>query len=235
MGRIIFFVLLLVCTAAAHASDTKVSALKEPDYKSEKPLYLRIAFGDESGKIMWGVIDESEGTGKGYDIVYLDVDMDLNLKNNSPIKFPKAKRRSDQRKYMAKFSFDGPMGDKKGKYTLDIYALGSVWYKDKPLDKTYFRWDLDIEGWNYHFINGLMGLYASVDKAFNGKPVRLGVPCKWEINHSPKEFEMRINVGLKDKNGCTLRSLRNRSGRLSPQLTLLSGKKVVKEAKMEFG
>jgi len=48
---------------------------KEPAYSSEKPVYLKLALNEDGSKTMSVVFDESKGTGKGYDVLYADVDL----------------------------------------------------------------------------------------------------------------------------------------------------------------
>jgi hypothetical protein len=53
--------------------------LKEPKYVSEKPLYRFFAFGPEGKSVMAMVLDESQGTGKGYDVYYVDLNFDRDI------------------------------------------------------------------------------------------------------------------------------------------------------------
>jgi hypothetical protein len=62
-----------------------------PAFKSEKPLYGTVWFGGEYGNKYSGTqyhfaIDESAGTGKGYDKLYFDLNPDLDLTNDKPYK-----------------------------------------------------------------------------------------------------------------------------------------------------
>ncbi len=53
--------------------------LKEPKYVSAKPIYRFFAFGPEGKSVMAMVLDESQGTGKGYDVYYLDLNFDRDI------------------------------------------------------------------------------------------------------------------------------------------------------------
>ncbi|MBL7185397.1 MAG: hypothetical protein ISS70_03660 [Phycisphaerae bacterium] len=60
-----------------------------PAFKSDKPLYGAIRFGggydqEDSGILYHFAVDESRGTGKGYDRLYFDLDRDLDLANDEP-------------------------------------------------------------------------------------------------------------------------------------------------------
>jgi len=45
---------------------------EQPNYSSEKPLYAKVALTEDGSKVLSLVFDESEGTGKGYDVLYAD-------------------------------------------------------------------------------------------------------------------------------------------------------------------
>jgi len=53
--------------------------LKEPKYGSAMPAYRFLAFGPEGRTIVALVADESQGTGKGYDTLYVDLNADHDL------------------------------------------------------------------------------------------------------------------------------------------------------------
>ena len=48
--------------------------LEQPDYNSKKLYYYAAKYGDADDKIHTLVLDESKGTGRGYDTVYVDLD-----------------------------------------------------------------------------------------------------------------------------------------------------------------
>ncbi len=53
--------------------------LVEPTYASQKPAYRFFAFGPEGKSLLAMALDESQGTGQGYDVVYVDLDLDGQL------------------------------------------------------------------------------------------------------------------------------------------------------------
>jgi hypothetical protein len=57
--------------------------LSEPNYASDKQVYYAAEYGDATDNIHTLVIDESEGTGKGYDTLYVDIDNDNRLDPNA--------------------------------------------------------------------------------------------------------------------------------------------------------
>lgn len=72
---------VLPCPQAKPVFDhTRIDrTLKEPKYVSEKPIYRFFAFGPEGKSVMAMVLDESQGTGKGYDVYYLDLNFDRDI------------------------------------------------------------------------------------------------------------------------------------------------------------
>ncbi|MCP4708270.1 MAG: hypothetical protein GY869_06575 [Planctomycetes bacterium] len=70
--------------------DEKVKAY--PKLKSEKPVYGSFTLDDgffpsnRPGATFCFVVDESQGTGKGYDRFYLDLNNDFDLTNDKPVK-----------------------------------------------------------------------------------------------------------------------------------------------------
>ena len=62
-----------------------------PALKSEKPIYGMARFGgeygdDNSGMKYYFAVDEQGGTGSGYDLLYFDINHDMDLTNDPPIK-----------------------------------------------------------------------------------------------------------------------------------------------------
>jgi len=98
-----------------------------------------------------------------------------------------------------------------------------------------FFWYLDVKEWNYFFINGKIKLFSSAADALKGAPVLLGGECKWEISSRIKDSKPLVSAGLKDRNGCTLRIVRQEGKTVSPTLTLIKDGKVEIEEKMKFG
>ncbi len=75
----------------AYCETSAPAALKQyPSFKSKKPLYGSVRFATdyqrpEAGRLYYFALDESGGTGKGYDRLYFDLKQDLNLANDAPL------------------------------------------------------------------------------------------------------------------------------------------------------
>ena len=70
IAMLLFLILALPCPA---------DPLKEPAYSSEKPLYAKIELDGKGSKVLTLAFDESQGTGKGYDTIYADLNFNGDL------------------------------------------------------------------------------------------------------------------------------------------------------------
>ena len=218
------------------AADFNRESIKEPRYSSKRPLYFRVLFGKEAANPMLGVVDESKGTAEGYDVAYIDVNMNGDLTDDIAKKFNRYESGSRAGEMEPKFEFWGPLdGQDKAKYAINIYSLAPKFSKSVEGNEYYFFSYLDIKDWHYFFINGKIKLFPSIDEALKGTPVLLGGECKWDISSRNQEGKSLISAGLKDRNGCTLRSVRRNSQMVSPILSLIKDDKVEAEEKMKFG
>jgi hypothetical protein len=229
--------LLVIALAAAFSAQSVLAGpgpgFKEPKYKSSKPLYFRLVFGVDEKKQMLGVFDGSKGTGKGYDIVYLDYDADSDLKESRPIKFPEAPDWMKKRgmKLEPKFKFSGPFNRQTAQYTLYSYSFERP-NSSKPAN---FSCSIEVGRWKYRFINGKLNLYRSADQAVKGKPYYIAGNITWDVKGATIRQQKMVSAAIKDKNGGTLRSTRKGDQNLAPRLTLFSGRKPVFKSKMGFG
>jgi len=218
------------------AADFNRESIKEPRYYSKNPLYFRVLFGKEAANPMLGVVDESKGTGDGYDVAYIDENMNGDLTDDIAKKFNRYESGSRAGELDPRFEFPGPFKGQEGaKYTIDIYSLLPRYSKSVKDNEYYFFSYLYIKEWHYFFINGKINLYSSIDEALKGTPVLLGGECRWEISSRNQEGKSLISAGLKDRNGCTLRAVRRNSQMVSPVLSLIKDGKVEAEEKMKFG
>jgi hypothetical protein len=220
----------------SHPAESSLELPAQGRYRSQHPYYFRVVFGEQGNKSMLGVLDESGGTGAGYDIAYIDENLNGDLTDEAAKKFTKNERGSRAGQFEPRFEFMGPFkGAENAKYTLDIYSLANKNRGNMPENGYFFFWFLDISDWNYFFINGRMTLFSSAADALKGTPVRLGGPCKWEINSQTRDGKQLVSAGLKDENGCTLRIVRKAGQTISPTLTVMQDGKVKAEEKMQFG
>jgi len=218
------------------AADSRAELPAEHPYRSEHPLYFRVAFGVEGTDSMLGMIDESGGTGKGYDVAYVDENMNGDLTDDAAKKFSRIEQGSRAGQLDRRFEFTGPFKTgQTAKYTLDIYGLPYWSHQDIQRLGSSFIWFLDVNQWNYFFINGKMTLFPTAADALKNAPVRLGGPCKWDISTRTRDGKPMISAALKYENGCTLRIVRCAGQTISPTLTLIQDGKVKARENMKFG
>jgi hypothetical protein len=215
-------------------ADLKLEQLKERRCRSENPLYFRVVFGEEGDYSTLGVLDESGGMGTGYDVAYVDENRNIDLTDDPAKKFARYERGSREGQINPTFNFIGPVNGRASvKYSLNIYSLRQG--TQTGSGDQHFFWTLDVDGWNYFFINGKMRLSTSATDALIGPPVRLAGPCKWQISARIRDGKPMISAGLKDENGCTLRIARKGGKTISPKLTLIQNGQVKAEKTMTFG
>jgi hypothetical protein len=220
----------------SHPPDPGQARLTQRRYRSQNPLYFRVAFGAEGSDSMLGIIDESAGTGTGYDVAYVDENMNGDLTDEAAKKFSRRESGSRAGELDSRFEFTGPFKPgQSAKYTLNIYSLSYRNRKAVQGNDYYFFWFLDVNQWNYFFINGKISLFSNAADALRGTPVRLGGPCRWEISSRSQDGKPMISAGLKDTNGCTLRIVRRGGQTISPTSTLVQNGQIKAEEKMKFG
>ena len=75
---LVFTVLLAAVSALAEAA-------LEPAYSSKKPLYAFVVVNEAGTKVLKLAFDESQGTGKGYDTIYADLNFNSDLTDDAAI------------------------------------------------------------------------------------------------------------------------------------------------------
>jgi hypothetical protein len=220
----------------AKPSKAKPNSLKEPAYRSERPLCFRLAFGSSHGPFMLGVLDEGDGAGTGYSVAYIDEQMNNDLTSAPPKKFPLLMNPSRLSPWEPKFSFMGPLGEMgKAEYTLDLYSLADIRGAVTPGRAYDFTWSLKAGDWNYSFINAKLRFFGNASDALKEKPTVLGSKWAWEIETRSERGKVFASAALNDDNGNRLSDLTGPNGRLSPMLTLSKDRQKAFQQKMEFG
>ncbi len=221
---------------APPAADLKQQLPKQPTNDLRSPKYFRVVFGEEGENSMLGVIKESAGAGDGYNVAYIDENMNGDLTDEAEKRFSRYERGSRAGQLEPKFEFQGPFkAEVKAKYTLYFYSVNRKIRGYLSGNDYTFLWFLDTGQWHYFFINGKIKFYSSAADALKGKPVHLASQCQWDISTRTQRGKAVVSAGLKDKNGCTLRIVRRAGQTISPELTLTKDDKVVIAEKMRFG
>ena len=129
-----------------------------PAFASKKPIYGSVHFYQDrkqpnSGQIVYYAVDESQGTGKGYDRLYFDANGDLDLRNDPVIKpqgHPPEKARLNYSSVKAQVIFDflavnldcGPVGMRA--VQLMPRLMISVYEKEEYKQMSFVRTQLDV-------------------------------------------------------------------------------------------
>ncbi len=84
MRRLASFVAMV--TLLVLAFRCSAGTLKEPEYSSEKPRYVKVSLTTDGSKVLAVVFDESKGTGEGYDLLYADTNFDGELGQSEAVR-----------------------------------------------------------------------------------------------------------------------------------------------------
>jgi hypothetical protein len=200
-----------------------VSALEVGGYtvKSEKAFRYRVTLGAEKdAKAMDLVLDESKGTGKGYDVAIADTNLDGKLSDEKPLE------RNNQVTTAAPYSYfmfeiAAPFGkvDPKAKYAFSAYVFSNPEQKDAPPQPSLMctlSFAQKDEKWSYM----VLGLKGKVDEKTDPglKWVRLGTPFKLDLKAEVKEGKLEVAGAFKDAEEQTLRLARRGETEVVPHL-----------------
>ena len=101
--------------------NSNVPSINDRQYISQHPLYIHLVLGNDASASMIGALDESRGTGAGYDTVYIDENMNNDLNDEQPKTFPA--NNNEPPGFQQKFSLKGPGPGGTAVYTLTPYNL----------------------------------------------------------------------------------------------------------------
>lgn len=181
-----------------------------------EPLHFRLEIGVEEPLAVAGYLDETGGTGTGYDVARLDLDGDGVFETEQPFAAgtdPRTKREFRDAKITVEK--DGAT------WQIDLYALRfrRPTIEDGRADAT-FRWSVTKGDFYAWFINGRIPLFTSAKAAAEEMPVILGRNFAFEVTATTRGPQALLNVGLKDPNGGTLRLARVGKEERAPSATL---------------
>jgi hypothetical protein len=221
--------LALLITLAVCLSTGLGLAAKPVGPASGAALHFRLEIGVEPGHFVSGWLDESEGTGTGYDTAVLDLDGD-----GAPdefLSFPMVTRGT--RTYRdVKIRIRHEEAD----WSFEPYSVG---YRrpeaEKGVATIYLRWAVTAGERYCWFINGRGNLYADAAAARRAAPIRLGPPFRFEIGTTTRGRSPLVRVGLKDSQGSTLRLSRSSGEEVRPRVRLLTAEEVHLDTYARYG
>jgi hypothetical protein len=189
-----------------------------------------MVFGEKGEHSVICALDESQGTGSGYDTVYVDENRNVDLTDEAP------KRIRNPEGEPKEFTLQGSFREESVNYTLNIFTLANQVDNVRGGDKQYFYWYFWAKDhrYVYMFVGGEMVLFTNVADAYAAKPVRLAGACDWEMETRIKEGNIFLTAVLKDYNGAMLRSAMHNGKDAKPVFRMYKRKQVVSEAEVDI-
>jgi hypothetical protein len=200
-----------------------------PQPVSDNAVYLRMLVGVEKPILVSGFLDETRGTGQGYDVAFLDLDGDGILETRQEFG-----------------TYDLPRtGEKRPDPKVRINHEGCDWVLDlrysrfTPTDgvaTAHIRWSVtrgkEFYAW---FINGKVKFYTDPKVAAAADPIRMGPPFRFDTGTRARGRQGLVSVGLKDANGSTLRLARKNGQIVQPILKLFTDGTEVLQTQASYG
>lgn len=213
-------VLLFATIAVAEEAPTPVS---------DNALHFRLLVGAEKPLAVAGWLDETKGTGTGYDTAFLDLDGD-----------GVAETRQDYGMWRAR-----PNLPERPDAKITITHEGAEWLVDlrysqlavnDGVAQPYIRWSV-TKGTEFYawFINGRVKFYTDRAAAAAADAIRMGPPFHFQTGTRVRGRQALVNIGLKDSNGCTLRLARKDGRQVQPHLRLLKDAEEVFQTPASYG
>jgi hypothetical protein len=200
-----------------------------PQPTSENAIYLRLMVGIETPKLVTGFMDESKGTGTGYDIALLDLDGDGSPETRQVFgtyQVPRTERTAPDPKIR--------ITHEDCEFVLDLRY--SRFTPVKGVAATYIRWSVTKgSGFYAWFINGRVNFFTSAEEAAKADPIKMGPPFHFETGTRTRGREGLVTIGLKDANGCTLRLARKDGKQVAPQIKLMQDGEEVYQTQASYG
>jgi hypothetical protein len=187
---------------------------------SKRPLHFRIEVGVEPVKEITGYLDETQGTGKGYDVAVCDLDGD-----------GKPEHRGSR---VVKYHVGTPVWAEvtqpaiKFEHAGRSFAiyLNTFWgQKEIPADGTALvplAWDAAREDGLVEFKRGTCRAYLDLAAARKAKPVRIGPPFHWVIGTRVRGPHAFVTAALSDESGTRLSFGRRDGATIRPTVRILS-------------
>jgi hypothetical protein len=189
--------MLLLLLAGTASADEAVKPV------SEEPLWLRVEIGSKARRILTCFLDESKGTGKGYDRAVVDLDGD-----GTPETVQKGELSIDYGDGRVE-EFEVPeirVTHEGRKWTLEFFEIA----EERPkltagIARCGFDWTVEGEDAIAVFIFGRLTLHAGLEQARKADPVRLGPPFEWVVTPKERGPHPMLSVAVRDATGLTLR------------------------------
>jgi hypothetical protein len=229
-GRTVLLLVALLAAGSAVAGDVARPV-------SSGALHFGLLVGPSPGRLVVGFLDESRGTGRGYDLAVLDLDGDGRPETRRPMSVQKY----DDDWIVHGFSFTVDGRD----YTLELDGLAPGPLRTVHVDWTVSWTDettIPIHGirvpwghWTAVFINGTTALSSFPLAAPFLPRIRLGPPFRFCLEQGRRGPDPVLTVTFLDSLGASLRLAYRGRDEIGITLRLMRGDDVVLEADGEYG
>ncbi|MBD3161783.1 MAG: hypothetical protein GF328_06725, partial [Candidatus Latescibacteria bacterium] len=144
---------------------------------SERPLWFSFELVGEPARVVFGYLDETKGTGRGYDVAVFDADGDGEpvTRGSHEVRLHRGPGDVISRREPG---LDIRLPDRLWQVMFEI-EWGGVTRRGEGVFEVGFSWVTSVDGGFVHFINGAARVYDTPDAAREAKPNRLGPPFHW--------------------------------------------------------
>ena len=212
--------LILLAVGVALAHPATASVRHHP--VSKHAGHFALLVGPEPGRLVPGFVDESKGTGTGFDTFALDLDGDGHLETRGALELQEL----DEDWILHEFGFS----DGETHYRVQLSGLGPGRFRVVGVDWTVSRGDHAAV-----FLDGRTVISTNPVLAAFLPRIRLGGPCHFDVTTGQRGPDALVNVAFRDTMGCTLRLGFSGPKEKRIRLTLRKYGEAVVDAKAEYG
>jgi hypothetical protein len=170
---------------------------------SRQPLHFRIEVGLDPVKEIRGFLDESKGTGTGYDVALFDLDGDgvPESRGTDSVRIHFGEGRIEER-WRPELRFEHGGADWWVWIATDHRPPRA---REDGAAVVGFSWAASTDGGFAHFINGEFRAYPDAKAASAADPIRIGRPLHWVLGSKKWGPRAVVTAALSDSNGAWLR------------------------------
>jgi hypothetical protein len=182
---------------------TPIAGGEEAAPVSEKALWFRIVLGTEPEREVLGFLDETKGTGKGYDVAVVDGDGDGSpeTRGSHTLTIHWGPGREETHEQPA-----ASLEHAGRHWSLTFETYHSELSVGPGLTTLVsFDWSAWAEETWVHFINGRVRMYTSLEAARKARPNRLAAPFRWAVGVGTRGPSALVTAALDDAAGARLR------------------------------
>lgn len=195
---------------------------------SDQVRFFRLVVGDEKPLTVLGFIDESGGTGRGYDRAVLDLDGDgvpESLQEFTSLEpfFGEGER--------APLVFLRIVHG-EATYELTVHGLSGPARRSGDYHSS---WSVRRAGLALSFMSSRSPLHDSLEQAKTGKPIRLGGPFRFRARTRIEGPNAVLDVNLQDSMAGELNGATRQGKKEQIRVRLLRGEDLVEEGRLDYG